>query len=363
MPYVCRHAPTPPVPQAPNVNMRPHILICRTDVLGDNIYSLPVADDLKTALPGCRITWLTRPSVVPLICLDSNVDEVLVWDGQSDPEVLLPRLTDRFDAAVVLHPKPKRWSPLAAVLRRARIPVRVGTGRRWWGLFLYTHRMWETRHRGGMHECVRARHHGRRLLEALGADPSVCERPPRTALRVPEPELAAARAWFQQAGCAKPVLLHVGSGSAVNWPLTHMAALADRLQSLGHSVLISTGHGRPDLQQAMAEACSRNHPFTPLEPTLEQLAAWLQEARCVVAASTGPLHLAGMLGTPTVGLFPCVNDCLPAQWGPLGKRAVNLVAPPPPGGMYRRRHLVDPEHLGSLSVERALEAVLRQLID
>jgi heptosyltransferase III len=339
------------------------ILICRTDVLGDNVYSLPVAADLKTAYPGCSISWLTRPSVAPLIRLDRNVDEVLEWDDRTDPSPLLPLVSGRFDAVIVLHPKPKRWSPLAALLRRVGIPIRVGTGRRWWGLLLYTHRMWETRHRAGMHECMRARHHGRILLRAYGADLSLCDRPPRTALTVPDEECAAAQAWFARMNPQAPVLLHVGSGSAVDWPLAHMAQLADRLVDQGVPVLISTGFHRPDLEEAMRKACTQPHAFTPTEPRMEQLAAWLKLASCVVAVSTGPLHLAGALGTPTVGLFPCVNDCLPAQWGPLGELAINLVAPAPPGGMYRRRHLADPAHMQALSVTSVLEAVLNQLHD
>ena len=343
------------------MNPPSRILICRTDVLGDNVYSLPVAADLKTAFPGCRISWLTRPSVAPLIRLDRNVDEILEWDDRTDPAPLLPLISKRFDAVIVLHPKPKRWSPLAALLRRAGIPIRVGTGRRWWGLLLYTHRMWETRHRAGMHECMRARHHGRTLLKAYGADLAPCDRPPRTALTVPEAAEAEARAWLDRLNLQHPVLLHVGSGSAVDWPLAHMAQLADRLAELGIPVLISTGFRRPDLEAAVRKACARPHAFTPTEPRLEQLAAWLQLASCVVAVSTGPLHLAGALGTPTVGLFPCVNDCLPEQWGPLGDRAINLVAPTPPGGMYRRRHLADPEHMQALSVESVLAAVLQQV--
>ena len=338
------------------------ILVCRTDVLGDNICSLPVADDLKTAWPDCRITWLTQSRVVPLVRLDRNVDEVLEWDGQTDPSPLLPMLSGRFDAVVVLHPKPKRWSLLAALLRQAGIPIRVGTGRRWWGLLLYTHRMWESRHRGGIHEGTRARHHGRILLKALGADVSICDRPARTGLTVPDSEILPAQEWFGQMNLDHPVVLHVGSaGSAVDWPVNHMAELADSLAERGIPVLISTGYARPDLEQAMKAACRRPHAFTPAEPRIAQLAAWLKLAGCVVAASTGPLHLAGALGAPTVGLFPCVNDCLPAQWGPMGDRAINLVAPTPPEGMARRRHLANPAHMRALTVESVLEAVLKQV--
>jgi ADP-heptose:LPS heptosyltransferase len=199
------------------------------------------------------------------------------------------------------------------------------------------------------------------LLQAFGADLSICDRPPRTGLTVPDQECVQAQAWFDRMNLHHPILLHVGSGSAVDWPLAHMAQLADRLVERGAPVLVSTGFRRPDLEKAMRDTCARPHIFTPTEPRIEQLASWLKLSGCVVAASTGPLHLGGALGTPTVGLFPCIKDCLPAQWGPMGERAINLVVPTPPEGMYRRRHLADPNHMQALAVDTVLEAVVKQI--
>lgn len=340
----------------------PRILICRTDAIGDNVLSLTVAHDVKRALPQSPITWMAAPRVAPLIALDRHVDAIIEWDGLAEPRGLFEQLDRRFDAVLVLHPKPKYWLVLAPMLKRARIPVRVGTGRRWWGAWYYTHRIWVTRHRDGMHECARAREHGRVLIRALGGDASVCDLPPRTGLSVPADALADGRAFFADHGLQRPVMLHVGSnGSAADWPVTHMAALADELADRGVAVLVSTGWRRADLEQAMRAACRHPHVFTPAEPTMAQLAAWAALAGCFVAGSTGPLHLAGALGTRTVGLFPCVKDCFPEQWGPLGEHALNLVAPTPAQGMYRRRRLTDPAHMATLSVESVRQAVLQQI--
>jgi hypothetical protein len=45
----------------------------------------------------------------------------------------------------------------------------------------------------------------------------------------------------------------------------------------------------------------------------------------------------------------------------MGERAINLVAPEPPGGMYNRRKDADPAHMRALTVDSVLEAVLKQL--
>lgn len=341
----------------------PRLLVVRTDAVGDTVLSLPVAGDLKASLPGCHVTWLSTPAVAPLPRLDANVDAVLEWSDRTPVAPLVPLLeAGHFDAAVVLHPKPKGWSPLTAALLRARIPVRVGTGRRWWGLALYTHRVWATRHRAGLHECARAREHGRVLLRALGADTGVCDRPALARLAAPGEELARVKEHLERESLGSPVLLHAGSrGNAADWPLDHVAALADRLHDEGAPVVLSAGLGRTDLEEALRALCRHAPRFVPSDLPLGRFACWLAAARCVVAGSTGPLHLAAALGTPTVGLFPNVKDCLPQQWAPLGDRSANLVAPAPPGGTVRKRGTHPPGHMAGLTVDQVHAALRRQL--
>jgi ADP-heptose:LPS heptosyltransferase len=345
----------------PRVNAAPRIIIARTDVVGDNVVSLPVAADLKAALPGCRIGWIAKASVAPLIRLDRNVDEVIEWNEFTSAQPLLPRLQGAWDAAVVLHPKPKRWSTLASVLRQARIPIRVGSGRRWWGLLLYTHWVWQSRHTAGMHEAVRNRHHGRILLRALGADQSVLQQPARTGLTIPDALLTAQRAWLGPIA-GRFVVLHVGSnGSSVDWPLRNMAELADRLADRDIPCLISTGFRRPDLETQMRSLSRCEHRYTDPELPLPDLCALIQLSSCVVANSTGMLHVAGGLGVRSVGLFPNMKDCFPEQWGPIGDLSINLVAPPPPGGTYPKRGMASPDHMAGIPVEQVEAAVLRQV--
>ena len=337
------------------------ILIVRSDAVGDNVVTLPVAADLKAADPTLYITWMARPAVAPLIALDRNVDEVLEWHPDHDLTPLLPKLTDRFTAALVIQPKPKGWSPLAAALFKARIPIRIGAGRRWWGLLLYNRLVFENRHRKGMHECEHSRVYGRALLRALGL-PDVIQYPPRTGLTIPADLAASQRAWLGEHAGDRTILLHIGSnGSSVDWPLDHMAALADQLDEQGHRVVVSTGFRRPDLEAEFSRHAKRRHRMTDPELSLAGLCALLHVVDVVVANSTGPLHVAGALGTRTVGLFPNMKDCFPEQWAPLGERSLNLVAPPPPGGTYKKRGTASADHMAGITVAEVAAAVTKQL--
>ena len=55
--------------------------------------------------------------------------------------------------------------------------------------------------------------------------------------------------------------------------------------------------------------------------SLAELIAVLARAGGAVAASTGPLHVAALLGRPALGLYAATRPVHPARWGPLGSRA------------------------------------------
>ena len=63
--------------------------------------------------------------------------------------------------------------------------------------------------------------------------------------------------------------------------------------------------------------------------TLAELVALLGAANGMVAAGTGPLHLAAALGIDTLGLFPPTRPIHPGRWRPIGPRAAYLVADSP----------------------------------
>ena len=50
--------------------------------------------------------------------------------------------------------------------------------------------------------------------------------------------------------------------------------------------------------------------------SLSELAALYQKADVFVSNSTGPLHIAAMMGTPVVAFYPPIIQCSPTRWGP-----------------------------------------------
>ncbi|MGB1031471.1 MAG: glycosyltransferase family 9 protein, partial [Flavobacteriales bacterium] len=52
---------------------------------------------------------------------------------------------------------------------------------------------------------------------------------------------------------------------------------------------------------------------------LGQLLALLNKAVGIVAASTGPLHMAAAVGTPALGLYSPKRPIFPTRWAPIGR--------------------------------------------
>ena len=52
---------------------------------------------------------------------------------------------------------------------------------------------------------------------------------------------------------------------------------------------------------------------------------FINQADGIVAASTGPLHIAAALGKFAVGIYPPIKPMHPGRWAPIGEKATFLV--------------------------------------
>jgi ADP-heptose:LPS heptosyltransferase len=293
-----------------------HILVSRTDALGDALLALPVCTALKQAFPACRVTLLasgyTRDA---LLLSDPGPDEILVHDTHNEHTPPLRKIlaVAGFDAALMVFPDPQvSWAVFLA-----RIPLRVGTARRWWS-FLYNRPVHHHRRLADRHEAD----YNLDLVRALGI-PAVLV-PPR--LRPRAEDAAWASEYFQRQPL---VILHPGgNGSAANWPAAHYSHLAEILmRDFGVKVFLTGSLREQPLLQAVAQA-SHPAPWRLTEPVnLQRLAALIAQAKAFVSGSTGPMHMAAGLGVPTVSLFPSNGVTGPVRWRPLGERTVLLTPP------------------------------------
>jgi len=135
------------------------------------------------------------------------------------------------------------------------------------------------------------------------------------------------------------VLVHPGSGSRKKcWPPDRFVSLLERLRGDRGTVRVVLGEVERELFSAadlrqLEGAADVVHPATYVD-LLDEVAA----AAAFVGNDTGPSHLAGIVGLPTVALFGPSN---PDHWRPLGPRV----------------RVVRAESMEQIGVEQVLEAV------
>ena len=104
-------------------------------------------------------------------------------------------------------------------------------------------------------------------------------------------------------GTSGLVVLNPGGGWASKlWPPERFGELAKGLRALGLRSLVSWGPGEGALADRVV-AASDGAAVRSLPTTLLDYVEIARRARLVVAADTGPLHLACAVGTPVVALF------------------------------------------------------------
>lgn len=141
------------------------------------------------------------------------------------------------------------------------------------------------------------------LASAVGAGP-----PPPPPHFIPDPALLAAAP-------SGVVYLHPGAGKVKNrWPAERFAVVARELLARGRDVLWIEGPQDHGCVEDATAVLGTSLPTLRGEP-IANLAARFARASLYVGNDTGPLHLAGAVGCPTVGLYGWSD---PAEWSPVG---------------------------------------------
>ncbi|TDC73491.1 glycosyltransferase family 9 protein [Micromonospora sp. KC606] len=277
------------------------IAVLRANALGDLIFLLPALESLRAAYPEAEIVLLGAPWHAKLWRdRPGPVDRVLVVPpapGIRDPgpdeqpaslnDFLAAAAKEGFDLALQVHGGGGNSNPVVS-----RLGARVTAGLRAegappldrWIRYVYY-----------QHEVIR-------YLEvtALVGAPAVTITP---ALAVTDTDRAEAREVLGEPDRPR-VALHPGAtDSRRRWPADRFGEVARGLHHDGYEVLVTGTPAEQDLVDTVVAAAGV--PVRPQVGTLSLggLAAAYQGCALVVSNDTGPLHLAGAVGTATVGVF------------------------------------------------------------
>jgi heptosyltransferase-2 len=288
--------------------MAERILIVRYSALGDVVLATSVLAPLRAAFPGARIEWVTDGLYAPL--LEGLPDLAAVHALGRDPGAavaLRDRLRRGFDLSIDLQNKLK-----SRLIARAAAPRRVTFRRRSAGRALLSLL-------GGDRPLTRA-HATTLYAEALA--PLGVAGPGPTQVHLSRTARSAAA---DALASARPPVVMLAPGArwaTKRWPAERFAAVADALAAEGASIVLCGGPGDREAFAAF-RAAARAPVAADLSPLpVDALAAAIAGARLLVACDSGPVHLAGAVGTPALALF---GPTSPVRWGPLAPgRALTL---------------------------------------
>jgi len=343
------------------------ILLVRLSAIGDVLQCLHALAALRRARPRARIHWLVEDRCAAVLRGHPDLDGVLVYERRAlSREAVRPWLWPRaLGRAWRLVRTLRTLRPTVAVdlqgnlkgallARLSGAPRRLGLAAGQGGKD-FSHRF--ATEPVGIPEAAR-RHRADRalsLLAPLGAGPA------DGAVTVGGAREAGpgVEAWLRDRGLLAGgfVVLHPGTsgyGSMKRWPPGRFAALARAVRD-GHGlpVLVTAGPGEEALAERVvgeSRGAARRGPETR---SLADLAALLARAAAVVGADTGPVHLAALLGAPTVALFGPKD---PGVYAPRGPR-VRVVWKQVWCSPCRLRHCDDPVCMTELRLDEVLPEV------
>jgi lipopolysaccharide heptosyltransferase I len=316
----------------------PRIALVKLSSLGDVVHALPAAHAIRAWWPRAELTWVVErreeailggnPDLTHLVAVDTRLWRREFKRRGGAPVVvgkvrgLVRRLkAGRFDAAVDLQ---GLWKS-GVITRFTRAPLRVGLAA---GLCRERANAWFTnRHVTPPPEAGHVIEQCLAVVAALGIDLAAVGPPTFPIARDADAEARMAR-WLEDEGVKATtplVLLNPGSGGDhKRWAVEAFRRLGEELAvRLGARVAITWGPGEEPLAHAIAHGM-RTGALVPPSTTIIEMIALFRRATLVVGGDTGPVHVAAVLGVPTIGLYGPTSA---RRNGPCGPRVVAIQSP------------------------------------
>jgi len=297
------------------------IIISRTDNLGDVILTLPVAGVLKEIYPDCKIIFLGNNYSEPIIKTSEFVDEFINWQEINKlPLKQQVKKIRELNADIILHIFPR--IKIARIAAKAKIPLRIGTTRRPYNLLYCNKLVKVSRKKSDLHEAQL----NLKLLTTIGANDiyDISEIPKYygiTKIQQLKPEF---RELLKQDKIN--LIIHPKSkGSAREWGIENFSNLVELLPSTKYRIFITGTNDEKKLIPDFLEKYKDRIIDMTGKLSLSEFISFIDSSHGLIAASTGPLHIASALGKFALGLYAPMRPIFPKRWKPVGTNSHYLV--------------------------------------
>ena len=303
------------------------VLVVRPSSLGDIVYALAVAADIRRARPALALDWVSEPGFAPLVALCPDVRRVIPFGLRRWRRAPLRAATWRDIAAFRADLRRTRYLAILDLQEQVKGALIARTAR-------------GERHgfdRASIREPLATlghdvHHHVPRNLHFL----TRCRRLAAAALGYSAPEVPRWNLRPPSNASAMPdrayaVLLHGTSRDDKLWSEAHWRTVLDMLERAGLDTVLPWGS---DAEEARSRRLASGfvHAVVPPWLSLPGAAALLAQATLAIGVDTGFTHLAAALGTPTVAIFAATDRARHgvACAGPHAQDLGDAGSPPPP---------------------------------
>ncbi|HMS35086.1 MAG TPA: glycosyltransferase family 9 protein [Ignavibacteria bacterium] len=297
------------------------ILIIRTDRVGDVVMITPMIREIRKTFPGSFIATLTNPNTADILLNNPHLDLILTDDlkKSSFRKVVKEIRKNKFTDGLLVLPTERA----AYQMFLAGIKNRIGVGKKLYEVITFMKSVSRNKYVPLRHEsdyCMD-------LARAIGV---------KTGDLIPEIFITDEERAYGKDILNKlsvndkdfKIIVHTGSGkSSGNWSEEkYLKLIREILLKKEHSKIILTAR---EMSNTFKESIlSQNESRIVFADNqirrLRDLICIIAQTDLLIAASTGPLHLASALDKKTIGLFCHRRMNCAELWGAKGRKAVNI---------------------------------------
>lgn len=333
-----------------------HILISRTDNLGDVILTLPLVSAAKKMFPYSEITMLVKKEFGELLKGYKDINKLIFINDVKCISCGIKLLRkEKFDCVFSVYPRLR----LAIIFFLTGVKYRVGTGYRWYS-FLFNKKVYEHRKYAEKHESQ----YNLGLLNAFSRDADTSAEYFFTYSK--EEKISLEKKLNENLNFSlneKYLILHPGSrGSAIDLPLESHSEYVNGLLKINSSLkIVLTGTtGESDICTRLINSVKsdeKNRIYNTCGMlSLRELMILIDNSKLFISNSTGPLHIAGALNKNIICFFPNSAPMNAKRWGPIGDNAV-VMTPPLSGDTKNSKE----DDMSEIQPQKILEEIINTI--
>lgn len=291
------------------------IVISRTDSIGDVVLTLPLAGILKKQFPEAQLIFLGNTYTKAIIKCCPYVDEIWEWskiEKQSTSEQTNWLKNQDVDCFIHVFPRKE----LALLAKKAGIKNRIGTSHRFYHLLNCNHRPNFSRKNSNLHEAQL----NVKLLAPFGISQEFTLQQLNNFIKFKNPYPLPEKFKALLNPNKRNIILHAKSqGSAIEWGVKNYITLSNQLNPDLFEIFFTGTEKEASYFRDQLNPANNIHDLSG-KMTLEELIAFINHCDILLAASTGPLHIAAISNICAIGLFSSRRPIHAERWRPVGDK-------------------------------------------